>query len=71
MVSTLNSRSSGFGQSPGHGGGGGEHCVVFLGKTFYSHRASLHPGEEVTLQYTLASHPRGVEILLVDSSHRN
>ena len=20
------------------------HCVVFLGKTFYSHSASLHPG---------------------------
>ena len=27
------------GSSPGRG-----HCVVFLGKTLYSHSASLHPG---------------------------
>ena len=27
------------GSSPGRG-----HCVVFLGKTLYSHGASLHPG---------------------------
>ena len=32
-------RSSGPGSSPGRG-----HCVVFLGKTLYSHSASLHPG---------------------------
>ena len=38
MVSALNSRSSGPGLSPGRG-----HCVVFLGKTLYSHSASLHP----------------------------
>ena len=31
--------SSGPGSSPGRG-----HCVVFLGKTLYSHSASLHPG---------------------------
>ena len=36
MVSALNSRSSGSGFSPGWG-----HCVVFLGKTLYSHSASL------------------------------
>ena len=30
---------SGPGSSPGRG-----HCVVFLGKTLYSHSASLHPG---------------------------
>ena len=39
MVSALYSGSSGLGLSPGRG-----HCVVFLGKTLYSHSASLHPG---------------------------
>jgi len=39
MVSVLNSRASGLGSSPGQG-----HCVVFLGKTLYSHSTSLHPG---------------------------
>ena len=39
MVSALVSRSSGLGSSPGW-----EHCVVFLGKTLYSHGASLPPG---------------------------
>ena len=39
MVSALNSGSSGPGSGPGRG-----HCVVFLGKTLYSHGASLHPG---------------------------
>ena len=34
MVSAL-----GPGSSPGRG-----HCVVSLGKTLYSHSASLHPG---------------------------
>ena len=34
MVSALDS-----GASPGQG-----HCVVFLGKTLYSHGASFHPG---------------------------
>ena len=38
MVSALDSRSGGPGLSPGWG-----LCVVFLGKTLYSHRASLHP----------------------------
>ena len=38
MVSALDSRSSGPGLSPGRG-----HCVVFLGKTLYSHSASIHP----------------------------
>ena len=36
MVSALDSGSGGPGW-PGH-------CVVFLGKTLYSHSASLHPG---------------------------
>ena len=42
MVSALNCRSSGLGLSPGWG-----HCVVFLGKTLYSHSASLHPGVQM------------------------
>ena len=42
MVSALYSRSSGPGLSPGRG-----HCVVFLGKTLYSHSASLHPGVQM------------------------
>ena len=39
MVSALASGSSAPGSNPGLG-----HCVMFLGKTFYSHGASLHPG---------------------------
>ena len=39
MVSVLDSGSSSPGSGPGR-----EHCVVFLGKTLYSHGASLHPG---------------------------
>ena len=39
MVSVLDSRLSG----PGSGRGRG-HCVVLMGKTLYSHGASLHPG---------------------------
>ena len=42
MVSALNSGSGGLGSSPGRG-----HCVVFLGKTLYSHSASLHPGVQM------------------------
>ena len=36
MVSVLDSGSSGPGSGPGR-----RHCVVFLGKTLYSHGASL------------------------------
>ena len=39
MVSALDSGASGPVLSPGLG-----HCVVFLGKTLYSHGASLRPG---------------------------
>ena len=42
MVSVLDSGWSGLGLSLGQG-----HCVVFLGKTLYSHRASLHPGVQM------------------------
>ena len=38
MVSALNAGPGGLGLSTRRG-----HCVVFLGKTLYSHRASLHP----------------------------
>ena len=39
MVSVLDSGASGLGTSPGRG-----YCVVFLGKTLYSHSPSIHPG---------------------------
>ena len=39
MVNVPDSGASGPGLSPGQG-----HCVVFLGKTLYSHSASLHLG---------------------------
>jgi len=39
MFNALVSGSSGAGSSPGQG-----HCLVFLGKTLYSHSACLHPG---------------------------
>ena len=39
MASALNSGASGPGSSPGQG-----HCIMFSGKTLYSHGASLHPG---------------------------
>ena len=39
MVSALDSGSSGPASGPGRGD-----CVALLGKTFYSHGASPHPG---------------------------
>ena len=42
MACAVNHGSSGPGSSPGWG-----HCVVFLGKTLYSHSASLHPGVQM------------------------
>ena len=42
IVSALDSGSGGPGLSPGQG-----HCVVLLGKTLYSHSASLHPGVQM------------------------
>ena len=39
MVRVLDSGANGPGSGPGR-----DHCVVFLGKTLYSHGASLHPG---------------------------
>ena len=42
MVSAVNFGLGGPGSSPGLG-----HCVVFLGKTLYSHSVSLHPGVQM------------------------
>ena len=54
MVSALNSGSSGPGLSPGRG-----HCVVFLGKTLYSHRAPVHPG----VQMGTSKHAKGNPVM--------
>ena len=43
MVGALDSGASAQVPSPGRG-----HCVVFLGKTLYSHGASLNPGVEMS-----------------------
>ena len=42
MAGALDSGLSGPGLSPVWG-----HCVVFLGKTLYSHSSSLHPGVQM------------------------
>ena len=42
MGSAHDSGASFPGSSPGQ-----EHCVVFLGKTLYSHGASFHPGAQM------------------------
>ena len=41
MVRTLDSGTGGLGLSTGRDTA---RCVVFLGKTLFSHSASLHPG---------------------------
>ena len=52
MVNALDSGSGGLGSSPGRG-----HCVVFLGKTLYSHSASLHPGVQMGTSKFAGSNP--------------
>ena len=52
MVSALDSGSSGLGSSPGRG-----HCVVFLGKTLYSHSGSLHPGVQMGTRKCAGGNP--------------
>ena len=53
MVGALNSGASGPGSSPGQGP-----CVGFFGKTFYSHGASLHPGEQMgTSEFNAGGNP--------------
>ena len=76
MVSALDSGVSSPGSSPGRG-----HCVVFLGKTLYSHSASLSTQvyKWVPVNLMLGGNPAtdnhpiqgGVEILLVTSCYRN
>ena len=74
MVSALDSGSTGPGSSPGRG-----HCVVFLGKTLYSHSASLHPGVQMGIRKYAGSNPAmdyhpiqgGVAILLAASCKGN
>ena len=65
MVGALDSRSR-----PGRG-----HCVVFLGKTLYSHSASLHPGVQMGTNKCAGASPAmdyqpiqgGIAILLTAS----
>ena len=55
MVSALDTRAMGpgFSLSPGRG-----HCAVFLGKTLYSHSASLHPGVQMsTSEFNAGGNP--------------
>ena len=67
MVSALVPGSSGPGSSPGRG-----HCVLFLGKTLYSHSASLHTGVYMGTGELLGKpHPGGVEIFLAASCYGN
>ena len=52
VVSALDSSSGGPGSSPGQG-----HCVVFLGKTLYSHSASLCPGVQISNSKNAGGNP--------------
>ena len=53
MVSALDSGVTNLGSSPGRG-----HCVVFLGKTLYSHSASPHPGVSMgTSEFNAGANP--------------
>ena len=52
MVSALDPGSSGPGSSPGRC-----HCVVFLGKTLYSHSAYLHPGVQMGISKYAEGNP--------------
>ena len=70
MAGALDSGLSGPGLSPFRG-----HCVVFLGKTLYSHSASLHPGVQMGTSKYAGGNPamdkypiqEGVAILLATS----
>ena len=53
LVSLQDSGSSGPGSIPGRG-----HCIVFVGKTLYSHSPSLHPGVEMRMgEFTAKGSP--------------
>ena len=58
MVSALVCGASIPGSSPGRG-----HCVVFLGKTLFSHSASLHPGVQMGTSEFNAGGGGGVTLL--------
>ena len=58
MVSALDSGAGGLGSSPGLG-----HCVVFLGKTLYSHSASLHPGVQMGTTKCAGGNPAMASVL--------
>ena len=62
MVSALDSRSGGPGSSPGC-----SHCVVFLGKTLYSHSASLHPGVQMGTSKCAGGNPAMDVTLIYDA----
>ena len=69
VVSWLVCSSKGL-SGPGSSLGWG-HCVVLLGKTLYSHSASLHPGAEMgTCEFNAGGNPV-VEILVVTSCYEN
>ena len=52
MASAVDHGSIGLGSSPGQG-----HCVVFSGKTLYSHNASLHPGVQMGTSKNAGGNP--------------
>ena len=76
IISALDSGSRGLGSSLRLKG----HCAVFLGKTLYSHRASLHPSLYMdTREFNTGGNPAmdlhpiqgRIEIFLVASRYRN
>jgi len=53
IIGVLDSRSSDPGSSPGRG-----HCVVFLGKTLYSHSVPLNRGvQKGTGEFNVGGNP--------------
>ena len=64
MVSALDSGASAPGSSPGRG-----HCVVFLGKTLYSHGASLDSSTQV-YKWVLANFMLGVTLRWTSNQSR-
>ena len=53
LVHSTPDHSSSLGLSPGRG-----HCVVSLGKTHYSHSATLHPGVQIgTRKFNAGGNP--------------
>ena len=46
------------------------HCVVFFGKTLYSHSASLHPGVTMGIDKLLAAEGRGGGVARYNTRNR-